>query len=281
MIARAAVSSGLQPFQLAILGNAGAGPALLAVARATAPTISWERRHMLLSLVSGVVGFAVPNVVTYVIVDRVGPAYMSSLHALSPVLTMALAALVGLEGLTHRRTLGLLLGLAGMIALIGRKMAGIDLSATVRVPLGLTVPVAAANVNVIRTAFWPGGTSALFSALNYTFQKVAWPVVFSQFGHWGTGIGVILAALLFGDMLGAVPLAGVAAMVVGGVLANRQGCESHPGQHRPHRAPRGQPDDRGEPDGGDVAHVALRGDRDDEGSDDGHRQAVEEWRNLR
>jgi hypothetical protein len=64
MIARAAVSSGLQPFQLAILGNAGAGPALLAVARATAPTISWERRHMLLSLVSGVVGFAVPNVVT-------------------------------------------------------------------------------------------------------------------------------------------------------------------------------------------------------------------------
>lgn len=269
MIAQAAVSSGLQPFQLAILGNAGAALVLLFVARAVGQTVSWERRHLLLYLVLGLVSFAVPNIVTYMIVDPVGPAYVSSLYALSPVLTMTLAALVGLEGLTPRRTMDILLGLVGMVALIGQKVAGIDLSATVWVLLGLTVPVAAAAGNVIRTAFWPGGASplsfatatllvssallaivgpliespstwtlggdgqafwlavliaasALSFVLNYTFQKVAGPVVFSQIGYWGTAFGVVLAAFLFGDVLAAGSLVGVAAIVAGGLLANRR-----------------------------------------------------------
>lgn len=269
MIAQAAISAGLKPFQLAILGNAGAAVVLLAVARAIGQAISWERRHLALYVVLGIISFAVPTVVTYAIVDPVGPAYVSSLYALSPVLTMTLAATFGLEGLTARRTFGILLGFAGMVALVQQKIAGIDFSATVWVLLGLTIPLAAASGNIVRTAFWPGGASplsfatatllissillaavgpmiespatwtftdgaqplwlvaligasALSYVLNYTFQKIAGPVVFSQIGYWGTGFGVVLAAVLFGDVLLPASFVGVAAIIAGGLLANRR-----------------------------------------------------------
>lgn len=269
MIAQAAISSGLKPFQLAILGNLGAAAILLAFARATRQAISWERRHLVLYVVLGIISFAIPTVVTYTIVDPVGPAYVSSLYALSPVLTMSLAAIVGLEGLTLRRTVGILLGFVGMAALVGQKLVGIDLSATFWVLLGLTVPLAAATGNIIRTAYWPGGVSplsfatatllissillavvgpfmespgtwtfagegqvlwlvvltvvsALSYVLNYMFQRIAGPVVFSQIGYWGTGFGVVLAAILFGDVLRTASLIGVAAIIAGGLLANRR-----------------------------------------------------------
>lgn len=269
MIAQAAISTGLKPFQLAILGNIGAAIVLLTFARATGQAISWKREHLALYLILGIISFAVPTVVTYMVVDPVGPAYVSSLYALSPVLTMTLAAIFGLEGLTARRTFGIVLGFVGMLALIQQKIAGIDYTAVFWVLLGLTVPLAAASGNIIRTAFWPGGASPLSFAtatllissvllavvgplienpstwsfsgegqvfwlavligvsalsylLNYTFQKIAGPVVFSQIGYWGTGFGVILAAVLFGDVLRVSSLIGVVAIIAGGLIANRK-----------------------------------------------------------
>jgi drug/metabolite transporter (DMT)-like permease len=269
MIAQAAISTGLKPFQLAILGNVGAAMVLLTFARATGQAILWERQHLTLYLVLGVISFAAPTVVTYMVVDPVGPAYVSSLYALSPVLTMTLAAIFGLEGLTARRTFGIVLGFVGMIALIQQKLAGIDFSAVFWVLLGLTVPLAVASGNIIRTAFWPSGASPLSFAtatllissallalvgsliespatwsisgdgqffwlvvligvsalsylLNYTFQKISGPVMFSQIGYWGTGFGVILAAILFGDVLRVTSLIGVVAIIAGGLIANRK-----------------------------------------------------------
>lgn len=73
-------------------------------------------------------------------------------------------------------------------------------------------------------AFWLGRfvlVSALSYVLNFRLQNIAGPVVFSQIGYWGTGFGVVFAAVLFGDILTMLSLLGLAAMIVGGVLANR------------------------------------------------------------
>ena len=107
---------------------------------------------------------------------------------------MTLAALAGLEGLTMRRTLGILLGFAGMVALVQQKLAGIDLSATFWVLLGLTVPIAAASGNIIRTAFWPGGASPLFFATATLLISSVLLAVVGPFmerpGTWTFGGGV-------------------------------------------------------------------------------------------
>jgi drug/metabolite transporter (DMT)-like permease len=73
-------------------------------------------------------------------------------------------------------------------------------------------------------ACWLGGfaiVSALSYVLNFRLQSIAGPVVFSQIGYWGTGFGIVLAAVLFGDVLTMLSLVGLAAMIIGGVFANR------------------------------------------------------------
>lgn len=75
------------------------------------------------------------------------------------------------------------------------------------------------------TLIWLGGfvlMSALSYVLNFRLQGIAGPVVFSQIGYWGIGFGVLLAAILFRDVLTALSLAGLSAIVCGGVLANQR-----------------------------------------------------------
>lgn len=269
MISKAALNAGMQPFQLALVANVGAGMILLPLLAASGQGIPHAPRHLALYLVLGLVSFTVPTVLGYYIVDRVGPAYTSTVYALSPLLTMSFAAGLGVERMYLRRFAGILLGLAGMAALVQQQVTQIDFAQTEWVLLGLTIPACAAAGNIIRSAFWPKGSSALaFSCgillssslmvalvapffehpeswvffdrdvlfwigcmvatsassylLNFRLQEIGGPVFFSQLGYWGTGFGVVLAALLFNDVLTALSIAGLVAIITGGVLANRR-----------------------------------------------------------
>lgn len=266
MVAKAALSAGALPFQLAFVGNLGAGLLVFGLILKSGERIPTSRAHILLYLGLGIISFAAPTVLSYAVVDRVGPAYTSTVYALSPILTMSFAAGLGIERMYLRRFLGILIGLTGMLILVQQQFTQIDTDATLWVALGLLIPAFAAIGNVIRSKFWPAGTSALAFAgatlltssvlvlclaplfedprnwefslpvlwgwialmiavsaisyvLNFQLQKVAGPVVFSQIGYWGTGFGVVLAALLFGDVLTALSLIGLAAIMCGGVIA--------------------------------------------------------------
>lgn len=268
MVAKAALSAGVLPFQLGFFGNLGAGLVLLLLVRKTGERIAMGREHIFLYLALGVVSFAAPAILSYAVVDRVGPAYTATVYSLSPLLTMAFAAGLGIERMFPRRMLGILAGFAGMMALVQQQFALMDMDQTIWVALGLLIPAFAATGNVIRTRFWPTGASALafscatlltssvlilavaplfenpgewrFSAplqwrwitlmiavaaisytLNFQLQKIAGPVIFSQIGYWGTGFGVVLAALLFGDVVTPLSLVGLFAIICGGVLAKR------------------------------------------------------------
>ncbi|WP_306261823.1 DMT family transporter [Pararhizobium sp. IMCC21322] len=274
MVAKAALSAGALPFQLAFVGNLGAGLLVFGLILRSGERIPTSRAHILLYLGLGIISFAAPTVLSYAVVDRVGPAYTSTVYALSPILTMSFAAGLGIERMYLRRFLGILIGLTGMLILVQQQFTQIDTDATLWVALGLLIPAFAAIGNVIRSKFWPAGTSALAFAgatlltssvlvlcmaplfedprtwefslpvlwgwialmiavsaisyvLNFQLQKVAGPVVFSQIGYWGTGFGVVLAALLFGDVLTALSLIGLAAIICGGVIARRAAGKGH------------------------------------------------------
>jgi drug/metabolite transporter (DMT)-like permease len=155
-----------------------------------------------------------------------------------------------------------------MMVLVRQQIASIDVGQPLWALLGLLLPASAAMGNIVRTAFWPKGTSALaFSCatllassaivaslativeppsgwqlashqlgmwlaalvgvsglsyvLNYELQYVAGPVSFSQIGYWGAAFGVVLGALIFDDVLGPLSILGIAAIVVGGLIAKR------------------------------------------------------------
>lgn len=269
MVSKAALDAGADPFQLGVVGNLGAGLLLFGWLKVRGESISFRRRDVMLYLALGIVSVALPTVLSFFVVARVGPAYTATVYSLSPILTMSFAAGFGIERMTLRRSAGIALGLLGMLALVQQQLAVIDTTQTVWVAAGLLIPAGAALGNIIRSAFWPKDASALafacatlFTAalvmailspvfaepgrwtfddmhldlwltgyvliaalsyvLNFTLQKVAGPVVFSQIGYWGTGFGILLAAVLFGDVLTGLSLAGLAIIICGGVLANRR-----------------------------------------------------------
>ena len=267
MISKVAVTSGVQPLELAFISTLGAGIILIILAAKNAEIPPLSPRHLVLYLVLGCVSFAYPNAVTYFVVDRVGPAYGSIVYSLSPLITFALAALIGIEKMTLKRGLGLAIGLIG-VALVVWQKTDVKLNGEyLWILMGLTVPASLAIGNVIRTAYWPKGTSALsfasatllvsamllfvvaiategastwlvktpvelkwitvmlvtsavFYVLIFRLQKIAGPVYLSQIGYWGTGFGVVLAALIYGDLVSTLAVGGIALIISGAVLAN-------------------------------------------------------------
>ena len=268
MTSKASLDAGADPFQLGVMGNLVAGLLLFVWLVARGEAISLRRRDLALYLALGVVSVALPTVLSFFVVAKVGPAYAATVYSLSPVLTMSFAAGFGVERMTVQRSAGIVIGLLGMLALAQQQLAAIDFGQTIWVVIGLLIPACAALGNIIRSAFWPKGASALAFAcatlftsslllaalslvlaspgrwrfdqpaiafwlggfglvsalsyaLNFRLQGIAGPVVFSQIGYWGTGFGILLAAILFGDVLTTLSLVGLAAIIAGGVLANR------------------------------------------------------------
>lgn len=268
MVSKATLDAGADPFQLGVVGNLGAGLLLYVWLLARRETISLELRNIALYLALGIVSVALPTILSFFVVERIGPAYTATVYSLSPVLTMSFAAGLGIERMTVQRSSGIVIGLLGMLALVQQQLMAIDFAQTAWVIIGLFIPTCAALGNIIRSALWPKGASSLAFAcatlftsslvmaalspvfatpsqwkfdepvlafwlggfvmvsalsyvLNFRLQGIAGPVVFSQIGYWGTGFGIVLAAVLFGDVLTILSLAGLAAIIVGGVLANR------------------------------------------------------------
>lgn len=161
MIAKTALTAGAQPFQLAVFGSLGAGLLLLPWAVVSGQAIPCGRRHLLLYLALGLISFAIPTVLSYAVVERVGPAYAATVYSLSPLLTMAFAAGLGVERMSLRRFIGVAVGFCGMATLVWRHVAHIDMDRPIWVLFGLAIPACAAAGNVVRTMYWPKGTSAL------------------------------------------------------------------------------------------------------------------------
>ena len=278
MVSKAALSSGIQPIQLGIFGNIFSGLLLFPLFLKSGEKFPVSSRHLILYLTLGIVSFAVPTVLSYFVVQLVGPAYTATVYSLSPLLTMTFAAGLGIERIFPRRFAGIVVGFLGMLMLVQQNFTLIDFRQSVWVFIGLLIPVSAALGNIIRSAFWPKGTSALafscgtlfssslvlavvapwfevpadwrflepsimlwFAALagvsalsyvlNFRLQQIGGPVVFSQIGYWGTGFGVLMAAVIFGDVLTILSLIGLCLIICGGVLAKSAQTDAPP-EHR-------------------------------------------------
>ncbi|WFS03870.1 DMT family transporter [Rhizobium tumorigenes] len=161
MVSKAALDAGVQPFQLGVIGNLGAGVILFPWLLGSKTSLPCSPRHLLLYLLLGLISFALPVVLSHLVVARVGPAYGATIYCLSPLLTMTLAVALRLEKIYFLRSFGIILGFVGMIALVQQQLLQIDMSQHFWVISGLAIPVCAAFGNIMRSAYWPRGTSAL------------------------------------------------------------------------------------------------------------------------
>lgn len=170
-LARVAGERGVAPL-VWVLATSALSSLLLRLARRASPPAAVERasRRAWLGYVAalGLLSIALPNALLFVAVRELGAAAGSLAYTLPPLLTVAIAALVGLERPTRRRILGIVLGLVGTLVLVLPRSALHDAgTASAYLCLAL-VPVSIAIGNIVRARYWPPGSTPIGNAAGTT-----------------------------------------------------------------------------------------------------------------
>jgi drug/metabolite transporter (DMT)-like permease len=121
----------------------------------------WDAEHIRYYLFGGLLGVSLPYVLAFVVLRELQMGIVGLFTALSPVVTYALARLLGHEQGSLRRLLGLIAGFSGVAFLVMPK-DGVDLSGHwMFMLLALAIPVTLAVSNIYRSRFWPKGSEAI------------------------------------------------------------------------------------------------------------------------
>jgi drug/metabolite transporter (DMT)-like permease len=193
-----AADHGISPLVFAGSSAAGASLVLAALTLFTGQRIVVDRRTVRYAAIAGQITFAIPFGTLFFVIPHIGSAVPSILQSLTPIGTVALVFLIGLERLPPRRLVGLVLGVAGALAIILTRgaVAGEENAGVGWYVLAFATPIALSTGNVFRTRYWPSGHGPLPLA-TLTMVSAAIGLV--------AGAATMMATGLLAD-----PLAGVA-----------------------------------------------------------------------
>ena len=202
---------GLTPAVGKLLVMGGAGPLALAssVAAASAAVlwgvcalrgvrVPFDAAHWRHYAVAGGIGFAVANLVNFTVLRHVPAGLVAIVVPLSPILTVALAALLRMERATARRVLGTVLGLVGTALAIAPGATLPDARLIPWAVLLLLTPTCYAVTNVMAVKLAPRGTPplALATGPGAEMRQALGTTVF--FGMLGvTFFGLVLTPVFY------------------------------------------------------------------------------------
>lgn len=155
------VQSGAGPLALAAMVAAVSAAILQGVCALRRVRVPWDRAHLPHYAISGGIGFALANLVAFTALARVPAGLVAILVPLSPILTVALAAAMGMERATRRRLAGTALGLAGTALAIAPGAALPEARLLPWAVLLLATPTCYAVTNVMAVRLAPKGTPPL------------------------------------------------------------------------------------------------------------------------
>lgn len=119
VLTKIAVSSGHRPLGLIVWQLAFASLALIPLVRLSGQKLHLSRANLRYFLVIALIGTLLPNSFSYLAAAELPAGVMAIAIASVPMFALAIAVLIGGEPPSARRTLGVLLGGAAVVALIG------------------------------------------------------------------------------------------------------------------------------------------------------------------
>ncbi|WP_421724249.1 EamA family transporter [Bauldia sp.] len=158
VLAKAAANTGWDPVAYLFWGLAGSGIALTAAAVVTRQQLPHNRHALLYYLGSGLLSGALPNALSFAAVPHVGASFVALGFAFPPLLSYAMALVLRMERYRTLRTIGLLLGLVGVVIIVIEKLE-IEGDSVFWIAIALTAPVIVAGGNIFRSLFWPPGAT--------------------------------------------------------------------------------------------------------------------------
>lgn len=155
----------------------------------------WNAEHIRYYVIGGLLGISLPFILAYVVLRELQVGIVGLVTALSPVMTYALARLLGSERSSPLRLLGLIAGLVGVALLVMpseiANISGLDLSRQGSfMLLALAIPVVLATSNIYRSRFWPAGSEAMPLVIGMLTMQSLW---------------LFIANLLFGNFNQIIP----------------------------------------------------------------------------
>ncbi|MBX3660915.1 MAG: DMT family transporter [Burkholderiales bacterium] len=135
---------------------------LVAVVRGDLPALKFV--NLRYAAIAGVLGITGPNLVTFAALKHVPAGLVGVITALSPALTYAIATLFSAERFEPLRAAGVLLGLAGVMAILLPRGALPDPEALPWAAAAVIAPLLLAGGNVFRSLAWPPGLRPLAAA---------------------------------------------------------------------------------------------------------------------
>ncbi|MCW0233881.1 MAG: EamA family transporter, partial [Ferrovibrio sp.] len=196
--ARIAAQSGIPMIGFAFWQNLVGGLLLLLLASLNG--VRPSLRHLRFYAISGLITLALPSVLIFLAVARIGAGLPSIAYAFPAMLTYAIALGLRMEKLVWMRAAGIGLGLIGILMILGPRSGPVGDADLPWMLLAFVAPVSLALGNIYRTRAWP---------------KDAAPLALAA----GTLLGAAFWLLLAGLAFGSVHLPSIAAASSDWVLA--------------------------------------------------------------
>ncbi len=157
-LAKLAAQSGLDPLAFLTWSVVGAAAVLVGVGAARHRLPQLTSRTTEYFVISGLISVAVPNLLFFAAVPRIGAGFVALAIAFPPLFTYLGALLLGMERLQLRSATGVVLALGGAAVLAIFKLSDPNAD-PLWVAATLLGPVLLAVGNIYRTARWPEGAA--------------------------------------------------------------------------------------------------------------------------
>ncbi|MBK1665221.1 EamA family transporter [Rhodospirillum rubrum] len=154
VIAGLAIRAGWHPIAFLFWSALGGGLLLAMIAVASGERPKPSSALLGYGLLSGLLSFALPNMLSFAAIPHVGAGFVALCQAFPPLLTYGLALTLGLDRISTKAVIGMTVGLGGAVLLaLSRPAGGSD--GWIWTGVVLLVPFILAAGNIYRSVAWP------------------------------------------------------------------------------------------------------------------------------
>ncbi len=172
-LAKVAALAGVGPIAWSLVISGGAGLVLAAARAMGGSRGAPDGRDLRFYAVSGLVSYALPNLLMFSVMPHVGAGFTGLFYTLSPVCTLAMAVMLGVQRTSRLGVAGIAVGFVGAAVVSASRGQLGQPAGLLWLCLGLLVPVCLAAGNIYRTVAWPPGAHPIALAAGSNLAAAA------------------------------------------------------------------------------------------------------------